>query len=269
VQRTWLITGAAGGLGRELAAQLARRGERLVLWDRDAERLERTCSLLGRAVVHSEVVDVVNADAARHSAARSVDAAGPLWRVVHCAGILRVGPALTMSATDFRAMIEVNYLGTVHVSRALAPALVDSARRLGTTDLVLIASVAGLRGVPQLAGYSASKHAVIGFAQALRDELHGQPLRVRVVCPPAIATPILTNLPELPPAYRLSPPQPVDKVAREILAGLDHSRWLVLPDMSTKLLAFAQRLVPWLVDLALRRAIRVEDHEAIRERIKA
>jgi short-subunit dehydrogenase len=256
MQRTWLITGAASGLGRELAAQLARRGERLVLWDRDGERLERTAALLGRAVVHTEVVDVVNADATLHSAERTMDAAGLLWRVIHCAGILRVGESLTMSATDYRATIEVNYLGTVHVARALAPALLDSARRLGTTELVFIASIAGIRGVPSLAGYSASKHAVIGFAQALRDELADQPLRVRVVCPPAIATPMLMNLPDLPPVYKLSPPQPVDKVAREILAGLDTSRWIVLPDASSKILAFAQRAVPTLVDRVLRRVIK-------------
>ena len=119
--KTWLITGAASGIGRELAAQLARRGERLVLWDRDAERLERTAALLGPAVLHSEVIDVVNADGTLHAAERSVDAAGLISRVIHCAGILRVGPSLTMSATDYRATIEVNYLGTVHVTRALAP----------------------------------------------------------------------------------------------------------------------------------------------------
>lgn len=256
MQRTWLIIGAASGLGRELAAQLARRGERLVLWDRDAERLERTVSLLGRAVVHSEVVDVVNADATMHSAARTMDVAGLLWRVIHCAGILRVGDSLTMSATDYRATIEVNYLGTVHVSRALAPHLIESARRIGTTELVLLGSIAGLRGIPSLAGYSASKHAVMGFAQALRDELIGQPLRVRVVCPPAIATPMLMNLPELPPVYKISPPQPVDKIAREILIALERSSWLVLPDMTAKLLWLTQRTLPGILDVALRRASR-------------
>lgn len=256
MQRTWLITGAASGLGRELAAQLARRGERLVLWDRDGERLERTGSLLGRAVVHTEVVDVVNADATRHSAARTVDAAGLLWRVVHCAGILRVGSSLSMSATDYRAMIDVNYLGTVHVSRALAPALIEAGRRIGPTDLVLIASIAGLRGIPSLAGYSASKHAVMGFAQALRDELADEPIRVRVVCPPAIATPMLMNLPQLPPVFKLSPPQPVDKVASSILANLERPQWLILPDALAKLLWLTQRTVPSILDVALRHVTR-------------
>ncbi|MDB4985716.1 MAG: short-chain dehydrogenase/reductase [Myxococcaceae bacterium] len=251
---TWLITGAASGIGRELAAQLARRGERLVLWDRDGERLERTVALLGPAVVHSEVVDVVNADGTLYSAERSVDAAGVISRVIHCAGILRVGPSLTMSATDYRATIEVNYLGTVHVARALIPILIEAGKRERHAELVLIASIAGLRGIPSLAGYSASKHAVMGFAQALRDELAEEPVQIRVVCPPAVATPMLMNLPELPAVYRLSPPQPVDKVARAILAGLEKKHWLVLPDFSGKLLEWTQRMVPGLVDRVVRRA---------------
>ena len=256
MQKTWLITGAASGLGRELAAQLARRGERLVLWDRDAERLERTVALLGPAVLHSEVVDVVNADATLYSAERSVDAAGSISRVIHSAGILRVGPSMTMSSTDYRAMIEVNYLGTVHVARALIPSLIEAGRRTDDAQLILLASIAGLRGIPSLAGYSASKHAVVGFAEALRDELHDEPLQIRVVCPPAIATPMLMNLPELPAVYRLSPPQPVDKVARAILAGIEKRSWLVLPDLSGKLLAWTQRYAPALLDVVLRRALK-------------
>ena len=249
----WLITGAASGLGRELAAQLARRGEHMVLWDRDRERLERTVLLLGPAVVHSEVVDVVNADATRESAERSIDAAGPITRVIHCAAVLRAGPSLTMSATDYRATIENNYLGTVHVARALTPALLDAGRRNGPSELILIASVAALRGVPSLAGYSASKHAVKGFAEALREELQGQPLRVRVVCPPAVASPALMNMPELPPLYRLLPPQPVDKIASELLRAIEDQRATVLLDLRTRAWALAQRVVPELVGVALRR----------------
>jgi short-subunit dehydrogenase len=203
------------------------------------------------------VVDVVNADATRESAARAVDAAGLISRVIHCAGILRVGASLTMSATDYRAQIEVNYLGTVHVTRALTPALIEAGRHHGPSELVLIASIAGLRGIPSLAGYSASKHAVIGFAQALRDELYDQPLRIRVVCPPPAATPMLMNLPELPSVFRLlSPPQPVDQIASAILQGLEKKRWLVLLDFPSRLLWGSQRALPSALDLALRWASR-------------
>jgi len=256
VRALWLITGAASGLGRELAAQLARRGEHMVLWDRDRERLERTVLLLGPAVVHSEVVDVVNADATRASAERSIDAAGPITRVIHCAAVLRAGPSLSMSATDYRAIIENNYLGSVHVARALTPALLEAGRRNGPSELIFIASVAALRGVPSLAGYSASKHAVKGFAEALREELQGQPLRVRVVCPPAIASPALMNMPELPPLYRLSPAQPVDKIATELLAALDRRQLVMVLGRVDKLIWLTQRLVPRALDFGLRRFAR-------------
>jgi short-subunit dehydrogenase len=252
VKRPWLITGAASGIGRELASQLARQGERLVLWDRDAERLERTAALLGPAVSHTEVIDVVNAEATRESAERSVDAAGLIARVVHCAGIMRVGSAVSMSATDYRATIEVNYLGTVHVARALVPVLLE-AGRLGSADLVLLASIAGLRGIPMLAAYSGSKHAVMGFADALREELREQPVRVRVVCPPPVATPMLMNLPELPPVYKLSPPQPVDRIASAILRGLEGRKNLLLLDTPSRLLWWAQQRAPWALDLVLGR----------------
>jgi short-subunit dehydrogenase len=254
VKQTWLITGAASGIGRELANQLARRGERLVLWDRDAENLDRTASLLGPAVLHSHVVDIVHSDATREAAQRSVDAAGPIARAIHCAGILRVGSALTMSATDYRAMMEVNFLGTVHVARALVPVLIDAGKRLGGSKLALISSVAGLRGIPSLAGYSASKYAVIGFAQALRDELYDEPLDIQVICPPPVDTPMVHNLPEIPAVYRLSPPQPVELVAGRLLEALEGDHWIVTLDAPTKLLWRMSRALPSGLDWALRRA---------------
>jgi short-subunit dehydrogenase len=256
VKQTWLITGAASGIGRELANQLARRGERLVLWDRDAENLERAASLLGPAVRHAHTVDIVSSDATREAAQRSVDAAGPITRAIHCAGILRVGSALTMSATDYRAVMEVNFLGTVHVARALVPVLIDAGKRVGGSQLVFISSIAGLRGIPTLAGYSASKYAVIGFAQALRDELYDEPLDIRVVCPPPVDTPMVSNLPEIPAVYRLSPPQPVDLVAGRLLDSLERNEWIATLDTPTKLLWRMQRALPSGLDWALRKASR-------------
>lgn len=257
LKQTWLITGAASGIGRELANQLARRGEHLVLWDRDAENLERAVNLLGPAVRHWQVVDVVASEATRDAAQRSVDAAGPITRVIHCAGILRVGSALSMSATDYRAMMEVNFLGTVHVARATVPVLIDAGKRFGRAQLVLLASAAGLRGIPTLAGYSASKHAVVGFAQALRDELYDEPLDIRVICPSPVDTPMVSNLPERPAVFRLSPPQPVDRMAARLLDAIEGSGpWLVTLDAPTALLWRMQRALPSGLDWALRKASR-------------
>ena len=254
MKRTWLITGAASGLGRELSSRLSRRGERLVLWDRDADRLDRTRGLLGPAVVHHEIVDVTSPESTREAAHRSADVAGHITNAIHCAGILRVGPSLAMSATDYRAMIEVNYLGTVYLARAIIPHLLEASRPSRRSQLAFVASVAGLRGVPALAGYSASKHAVIGFAQALRDELDPRTLDLRVVCPPPLSTPMVTNLPELPAVYRLSPPRDAARVSEDILAALESSDFMVLVGARTKLLWHMQRALPSGLDWALRRA---------------
>jgi len=251
VNAAWLVTGAASGIGRELSKQLAARGERLVLWDRDQAGLEKVASACGSACVHSESVDVVDPAAARDAAERAAHKAGPILHAIHCAGILRVGDALTMSAADYRAMIEVNYLGTVHVAQALVPMLLRTATRSRRARLSLVASVAGLRAIPTLCGYSASKHAVVGFGRALADELFREPIDVRVVCPPAVDTPMVRNLPELPAIYRLSPPQSVDKVASALLRGIEGPSVVTLLDAQSKLMWQLERSFPqsvgWLV----------------------
>ena len=250
----WLVTGAASGIGREVATQLARRGDQLVLWDRDAEGLERVASLLGPSVLHREEVDVTSPEGVREAALRAANLSVPLTRTLHCAGILRTGPALALQPSDYRAMIEVNFLGTVNVARALVPVLIQNGKKRAPSILGLVASVAGLRGIPTLAGYSASKFAVVGFAQALRDEIHDEPIHVRVICPPAVDTPMVQNLEELPPVYRLSPPKPVGKVVAALLAQVERSEFLSLLDAPTKLMWSVQRAYPRGLDWALRRA---------------
>jgi len=255
---SWLITGAASGLGRELALILARRGERLVLWDRDAEGLARVAALVGPHALRSDVVDVVQPEQVREAAEHAADEAFPLLRVIHCAGILRAGAALKMPPVDYRAMMEVNVLGTVHVARALVPILRDAARPKQPAQLALVASVAALRGMPELAGYSATKAAVLSFAEALRDELRDEPVDLRVVCPPPLDTPMIRNLPELPPIYRLSPPSPVEHTAREILAKLEGREFVVLLGRATRLLWHAQHMAPAGVDFVLSRLARTK-----------
>jgi len=255
VNAAWLVTGAASGIGRALATQLAARGESLVLWDRDQAGLDSTTLSVGTACVHQQVVDVTRPDDVL-KAAQQVERKTPLRAAIHCAGILRVGSALEMSGTDYRAMIEVNYLGSVHVAQALVPVLLKSATPKDRALLALISSVAGLRAIPTLTGYSASKHAVVGFGRGLSDELYDQPIDVRVVCPPAVDTPMVRNLPALPPVYRLSPPQSVDAVAASILRGIREPGWLTLLDAQSKLLWGLERAIPRTLGWVLQRVAR-------------
>lgn len=253
----WVITGAGSGFGRELAILLASRGHSLSLWDRDRSGLEETRSRAsGAAQVHPAAVDVTDADAVRAAVQQARAELGTLAHLIHCAGILRVGPAVGMSAADYRAMMEVNYLGSVNV----ALAMVDELRRAASTDarshLVLVSSIAGLRAAPELAGYSASKFAVLGFAQALRDELSGTGVDVRVLCPPPGDTPMVRNLPYRPKIYDLAPPVSANLVAQRALDSLDGDDFVLLLDTRSRAYSAASRLWPRVLDFIVQRATR-------------
>src|SRR5690606_33214297 len=131
-----------------------------------------------------------------------------------------VGPFEEVAPADYRRMIEVNYLGSVHVALAALPAL-RAASASGRATLTFVASIAGLRGFPQLAGYAASKFAVLGLAQALADELAGTNVAIKVLCPPPGDTPMVRNLPSLPPVYKLSPLFSANEIAGAALRELD------------------------------------------------
>lgn len=247
---TWVITGAASGFGRELARQLTARGERVALWDIDQAALSAAASELGAA--YHEVVDVTDPDSVHAAAERTRAAAGPIAHAVHSAGVLRVGPAADMAPGDFRAMMDVNYFGSVHVMQALLPDLRNAGTPSAPATLLFIASVAGLRGFAELAGYSATKFAVLGLAQSVRDELTGTGVDVRVLCPPAGDTPMVHNLPRRPPIYKLSPLMSAEQVVTAALRALDRRDWLILVGARSKALWRVNRAAPGLVDTVVR-----------------
>ena len=229
----FVVTGAASGFGADFARRLRARGERLVLWD----RAEAALVAIGRELdAHVEIVDVVDRDAVEAAAARSLEAAGPLAHVVSSAGVLRVGPAASMSPDDLRVMMDVNFHGSVNVVSALLPSLEAAA------------AAGGHARVPFLAGYSASKFAVLGFAQALRGELRGRPVRVHVLCPPPGDTPMVHAVTDLPPIYRLSRLYTAAEVVDAALAGLEGDAFKILVDPGSKALHGLDRLSPPLVD---------------------
>lgn len=250
---TWVVTGAGSGFGRVFAQRLAERGETVALWDRDTKGLETTRALLGAARVHMQSVDVTDAAAVWHAAEATRDAIGPVAHVINSAGILRVGLVKELGAEEHALMMQVNYLGSVHVAQALLPQL-ESAN--GRATLLFVASVAGLRGFPELAGYCASKFAVVGFAQALRGELDGGNVDVRVLCPPPGDTPMVRDLAKVPPIYKLSRLFTADEVVDAALRGLDRRAFAILVDTNSKLLHKVGALAPGLMDRIVRFASR-------------
>ncbi|MEM9862833.1 MAG: SDR family NAD(P)-dependent oxidoreductase [Myxococcota bacterium] len=240
----WVITGGASGFGRAFAHRLTRQGASVSLWDRDAEALRAVRDELGVAG-HDEVLDVRDEEAVLSAAERTAAALGSVGHVIACAGILRVGDALDVGPDARRSMMDINFHGSVSTAHALVPHLRAAS---GRSVVLFVGSVAGMRGFPGLAAYGASKFAVIGYAQALRAELHGSGVDVRVLCPPAGDTPMVRNIEKMPPVYRLSALVSAETVVDAAMAGMQGNEWRILVDARSKVVSAVDRAVPGIVD---------------------
>ncbi|MFE2553659.1 SDR family NAD(P)-dependent oxidoreductase [Streptomyces sp. NPDC059355] len=132
-----MVTGAASGVGRYAAAQLAARGARVAAIDIDEDGL-RTLATIS-PLITPFVCDVGDEAAARRAVQGARTAVGPFGQVVHCAGIAPLGRVLEQCTADFERAMRVNYLGTVHVARAAVPVLTET----GGGSFIAIASIAG------------------------------------------------------------------------------------------------------------------------------
>jgi short-subunit dehydrogenase len=186
--KTVIITGASAGIGEELAVVLASRGANLVLAARGEEALARVkqrCEQAGGRAI-SVGTDVADPEACRRMVERAVEAFGGVDVLVNNAGVsmwARFEEIQDLSL--FERIMRVNYLGAVYCTHAALPHI--KARR---GLLVAISSLAGKTGVPTRTAYSASKHAMQGFFDALRVELLGSGVDVLVVSPGFVATDI-------------------------------------------------------------------------------
>ncbi|RYV51811.1 SDR family NAD(P)-dependent oxidoreductase [Pengzhenrongella frigida] len=176
-----VVTGASSGIGAATVRQLRARGWDVVAVARRADRLAELAAQTGAVAVVADVT--VDDDVARLAAV--VVAGGPVHALVNVAGGALGGASVeTGSVDDWRAMFEVNVLGTLRVTQALLPAL----RATGRGDVVVLTSTAALDTYPGGGGYVAAKHAERQIATTLRLELVGQPVRVIEIAPGMVRT---------------------------------------------------------------------------------
>ena len=193
-----VITGGSSGIGLAIAEQLAAEGARLLLLARDTATLEGAAAhlrTLGAAEVATLSADVAkDGEIARLPAA--IAALGPAADlVVNSAGIVSAGLLHEVPMEEWRRLHEINVLGVVRVLDAVLPAmLARAARGEGRGQIVNIASAAGLVGFSGLGAYAATKSAVVGFSESLRNELAGAGIGVTTVCPGFVKTPIAGKL---------------------------------------------------------------------------
>ena len=246
-----VVFGASSGIGRATALLAAERGARVVAAGRDREAL---ATLVGDAAPAEVTIGV--ADAADHAeveaiAELAVSTHGRIDTWAHVAGVAEYARFEDMTPEEFRRVIDVDLLGPVNGARAALPHL----RRNGGAYIVVSSEVAK-RGFPLLSSYSAAKHGVDGFVEALRVELQhaGAPVSVVQILPGPVATPFFENA-RSRLGVRASAPPPVydpEKVAEAILASAQEPRRDVVVGRATKARLVIQRISPRLLDAVTR-----------------
>lgn len=179
--RVVLVTGGASGIGAACATAFAAADDVVVVWD-----LQRSTD---PAVHASLTVDITDYQAVQQAAQTTEAEVGPIASVVHAAAIGsgKFGfPFTNLHPDDWRRVLEVNIMGTTHVAHAVAPLMRE--RRAGA--FVMISSVAGQIGSPTDPPYSASKAAMINFAQVMARDLAADNIRVNTICPGMVQTPL-------------------------------------------------------------------------------
>ncbi|SKB02853.1 SDR family oxidoreductase [Aeromicrobium choanae] len=263
-----LVTGAAGGIGAATALALARAGARLVLTDLDPVGLERTVEQVRASrgqVVLSRAVDLTDADAVRRFAVDVQREVGSPDVLLNIAGISIWGTIDRLQEEHWRRLIDVNLMGPVHVMSSFLPGMIEAGRG---GHVVNVSSAAGIFGLPWHAAYSASKFGLRGVSEVLRFDLRRHGIGVSLVCPGAVATPLVRDLEVVGvdrsvPSFRaiedrflqhaISP----EVAADAIVKGLERRRYWVYTSRDIRLGHYAQRWFPWGYGLAMRYLNRV------------
>ena len=244
-----VVTGASSGIGRETARTLGRRGAAVVLVARDEAALREVAAEVetagGQAL--AAAADVSDAEQVRRVADRAVTQFGRIDTWINNAGVAAYGTVEQSAVDEMRRVVEVDLLGTIYGTKAALPHL----RQSGGT-LINVASVAGRLPVPLLAAYSAAKHGVMGFSDALRMELDHEKAGVSVttILPYGINTPFFNHarsrlgvLPRpTPPAY------PPSAVAEAIVWAAEHPTREIVVGGAGKSAMLMRRFSPALVD---------------------
>jgi 3-oxoacyl-[acyl-carrier protein] reductase len=181
-----LVTGGSRGIGRAIAAELAKAGAQVVIGYRTgADEAEAVASEIGGRAVQADVSDP-------EQAKRLVEEAAEVDVLVNNAGITRDGLLARMSDDDWRTVLDTNLGGTFNTCRAVTRGMMK--RRSGA--IVNVSSIVGVHGNPGQTNYSASKAGIIGFTKALARELGSRGVRANVVAPGYISTRLTNELPE-------------------------------------------------------------------------
>lgn len=275
-----IVTGGASGIGRALGAALTAAGATVVLADIDGSGAASAASAMtaadGRGSVTSCELDVRDPAAVRALVDDVADRHGTLDLLFNNAGISMGGPTHELTTAHWDRIIDINIRGVVNGVVAAYPRMVEQ----GSGHIVNTASGAGLAAPPLVVPYATTKHAVVGLSMGLRPEAALRGVRVGVLCPGAVETPILDRPPpaDLPPtasepvsarrylATVRQRPMPVDEFARRALIAVARNRSIIVVPRRAKTLWYLERISPAAVDRLGRMVASRVERDLIRPR---
>ncbi len=257
-----IVTGGASGIGRALAGELSRRGARVVIADKNREHAEQAAAAIVRqggdaCAVITDVTDYFSVDFLVRS---TVDRWGRIDYMFNNAGIGVAGLARDFQLRHWQKVIDVNLMGVINGVQAVYPVMTGQ----GFGHIVNTSSMAGLVPFPLNVGYTASKHAVVGLSQALRVESGELGIRVSVVCPGVVKTPILDGQGDSEALYEIAEevkrkawkrmfPADAGVFARKVVKKVAANRAVIVVPEWWSAIWLLQRISPAAMEVALRR----------------
>lgn len=211
-----VITGASSGIGRALSEELARRGAQVGLIARRAEVLRDVVSEIEQngGVALAVAADVTDVEGLKSATDQVVATLGPIDVLIANAGIATTTHATKLQPDEMATVLQTNVVGAANSVAAVLPAMMER----GQGQLVAIASLSAYRGLPMSAAYCASKAALSSFFESLRIDLNGSGVKVTIVYPGFIKTPLTAGRRRMP--YLME----VDYAARKILSAVEKGR---------------------------------------------
>jgi NAD(P)-dependent dehydrogenase (short-subunit alcohol dehydrogenase family) len=208
--RTVVISGAAGGLGRVLSLRFGLLGANLGIIDREKEALERLSrELTARGISNMPVtLDITKEKACQRALDSISEKLGGIYVLVNNAGISHRSAFIKTSSQVFRRVMDVNFFGSLYLTRAALPYLITS-----KGQIIVISSIAGFAPLLGRPGYAASKHALQGFFSSLRPELSPYGITITIACPGFTKTGIDKNALDWDGSKTLHPQSTLGKVA--------------------------------------------------------
>lgn len=252
MKRVAIITGGASGIGRALARELGRQGTAVVVADRQAALAEEVAFAIERSGGRAVAAELDVRDAERFASLidETVDRWGRVDMLFNNAGIAVGGELADYTVEDWDDVLDVNVRGVCYGIQAVYPKMI--AQRSG--HIINTASMAGL--VPATEGsYTASKYAVVGMSKALRIDAARFGVRVSVLCPGAIRTPILTgghfgrvkyaaSKEKIMSIWERMRPMDPDRFARRALEAIDANEAVIVLPRFWKVLWYLERISP-------------------------